>query len=540
MEIRQPAGLLPEGFFANTEEIYAEVASYPVLPPEKIKQYWNAYTTTFRRLFDPSAFRLENFWWHVWGSDKRYLSGPALAKLFREFSDGPTFAPLRRPVHDGVDSVMLGSGRPSHEGTKPEKAQHSQQTPEQDAASSESAKPPTPSSSRPQALHPILKKSRRPSSGRRPTARFASPPASGDQEVDEGNPPSPQKPAASKDMPPPPLPPLQKRKKPATSATTTPKTTATSPLLPEPDQGCVASAASGGQARSTTQATSAKSTRGAIVGGRRIVVSSAASRRKPRVLRRLSSQSSGSDHDQRGTGPATVGAAKHGGNRRRPSSTAPQLPQGSVSPQTGDLGLSAKAAGKRPAGLAAGKDTKPPNPADHSDERSTQQLPASGPQRRPTDSVAAPGVGPKPPEAPQRPQQSRPPVAGFVADSEFANRAPRMIRSRSNNTEGQARHREPGVALLPSRPTSSVAMFTTTAHGQFDSETVTANPVVPEARDIPDSVAFASQPSPSSPLADLPFKPTPPGPAAPIAFGRSRSELALLLQRERSRAGQGS
>jgi hypothetical protein len=58
-----------------------------------------AYTTTFRRLFDPSAFRLEYFWWHVWGSDRlRNLSGPALARLFREFSNGPTFVPLPSPA----------------------------------------------------------------------------------------------------------------------------------------------------------------------------------------------------------------------------------------------------------------------------------------------------------------------------------------------------------------------------------------------------------------------------------------------------------
>ena len=33
--------MMPQGFFGNTQEIYAEVASYPVVPPEKIKQYWN-------------------------------------------------------------------------------------------------------------------------------------------------------------------------------------------------------------------------------------------------------------------------------------------------------------------------------------------------------------------------------------------------------------------------------------------------------------------------------------------------------------------
>ncbi len=36
--------IMPEGFFGNTQEIYAEVASYPVVPPEKIKQYWHGRT----------------------------------------------------------------------------------------------------------------------------------------------------------------------------------------------------------------------------------------------------------------------------------------------------------------------------------------------------------------------------------------------------------------------------------------------------------------------------------------------------------------
>ncbi|KAK3338634.1 hypothetical protein B0T25DRAFT_72297 [Lasiosphaeria hispida] len=93
------AMILPKGILENTSEIYAEVASYPVVPPEKIWQYWNVYTTTFRRLVDPTAYRLENFWWHVWGSDRRNLSGPALARLFEEFSMGPTFVPLRSPAN---------------------------------------------------------------------------------------------------------------------------------------------------------------------------------------------------------------------------------------------------------------------------------------------------------------------------------------------------------------------------------------------------------------------------------------------------------
>lgn len=112
------AMLLPKGLVENTAEVYAEVASYPVIPPEKIYEYWHGtshrspspaslaplmlscslvYTTTFRKLIDPTAHRLENFWWHVWGSDRRYLSGPALARIYEEISKGPTFVPLRGP-----------------------------------------------------------------------------------------------------------------------------------------------------------------------------------------------------------------------------------------------------------------------------------------------------------------------------------------------------------------------------------------------------------------------------------------------------------
>ncbi|KAH8882630.1 hypothetical protein GQ53DRAFT_665433, partial [Thozetella sp. PMI_491] len=89
--------LLPKGFVLNDTGIYDEVASYPVVPPERITKFWGVYTTTFRRLVDPTASRLEYFWWHVWGSDRRYLSGPILAKIFKEISDGPTFVPLRGP-----------------------------------------------------------------------------------------------------------------------------------------------------------------------------------------------------------------------------------------------------------------------------------------------------------------------------------------------------------------------------------------------------------------------------------------------------------
>jgi hypothetical protein len=41
--------VMPRGFFENTQEIYAEIASYPVVPPEKIRQYWNGTSNSSLR-----------------------------------------------------------------------------------------------------------------------------------------------------------------------------------------------------------------------------------------------------------------------------------------------------------------------------------------------------------------------------------------------------------------------------------------------------------------------------------------------------------
>lgn len=62
-----------------------------------------AYTSMYKKLQDPTACRLENFWWHVWGSDKRNLSGKTLATLWKEIASGPTFVPLMAPTgrHNG-------------------------------------------------------------------------------------------------------------------------------------------------------------------------------------------------------------------------------------------------------------------------------------------------------------------------------------------------------------------------------------------------------------------------------------------------------
>ena len=112
-----PPMILPKGIVVNTKNTYKEVAAHLILPEEKIIEYWRGkciamnlfltprscttnapikvYTTTNKNLKDPTACRLEHFWWHVWGSDRRLLSGEKLARLFEDISTGPTFVPLR-------------------------------------------------------------------------------------------------------------------------------------------------------------------------------------------------------------------------------------------------------------------------------------------------------------------------------------------------------------------------------------------------------------------------------------------------------------
>ncbi|KAJ9155146.1 hypothetical protein NKR23_g1986 [Pleurostoma richardsiae] len=113
--------ILPRGIVVNTDHIYDEVAGYTNVPLDKIYEFWHVYTTTQRQLFDPTAQRLENFWWHVWGSDRRHLSGRKLAKLYENISTGPSFAPLRGPLNRYEGPLVPRFSQ--HESDKPHPAQ---------------------------------------------------------------------------------------------------------------------------------------------------------------------------------------------------------------------------------------------------------------------------------------------------------------------------------------------------------------------------------------------------------------------------------
>lgn len=159
---------------------------------------------------DPTAYRLENFWWHVWGSDRRHLSGKTLARLWQQIASGPTSVPLKTPqwpfdlasvsLHEAFLVAVLSQLTPNqisqtqsmYESNRPQLPSGDSNGNQQIEDEASSSKPPsqnlTPSSSRPAPAHPILKKPRGPStSGPRPTARFADVPDSEDEAAQQSS-----------------------------------------------------------------------------------------------------------------------------------------------------------------------------------------------------------------------------------------------------------------------------------------------------------------------------------------------------------------
>ncbi|PHH70149.1 hypothetical protein CDD83_5506 [Cordyceps sp. RAO-2017] len=157
--------MLPKGIVVNTSDIYQEVARYPTVPADKVWEYWHVYTTTNKRLQDPTARRLENFWWHVWGSDRRFLSGRALARLYEDISIGPTIVPLQGPPNrwEGPNALLMTRQMVVAHLVQ-ERDQRRKLAPPPTAKPSDASVKSLSSSnfSKPAAPHPILKKSRAP------------------------------------------------------------------------------------------------------------------------------------------------------------------------------------------------------------------------------------------------------------------------------------------------------------------------------------------------------------------------------------------
>ncbi|RFU32407.1 hypothetical protein B7463_g3920, partial [Scytalidium lignicola] len=171
--------ILPKGIVVNSPGLNLSIEKINQEPLEltDIAKFWKVYTTTQRRLLDPTAERLENYWWRIWGSRQRSLKGATVARLFAHISDGETFMPLRGPPNrDEGGSSLQSTFRHGPGSSSSTTLQLTSPTRRSTASSSIASKGPAPSP------HPILKKSRGPSSsGPRPTARFISPHESQDE-----------------------------------------------------------------------------------------------------------------------------------------------------------------------------------------------------------------------------------------------------------------------------------------------------------------------------------------------------------------------
>ncbi|KAG0645109.1 hypothetical protein D0Z07_9255 [Hyphodiscus hymeniophilus] len=167
------AFILPKGVFKNAANVEGSIESVATQPLDldDIAKFWRVYTTTKRRLLDPTAERLENYWWRIWGSRRRELNGATIARLFAHISDGNSFVPLRGPANRDEGTPPLDRTIRHGPGATSATTIHSQsQTRPSPTSSSTTSKIPAP------MPHPILKKTRGPSStGPRPTARFISP-----------------------------------------------------------------------------------------------------------------------------------------------------------------------------------------------------------------------------------------------------------------------------------------------------------------------------------------------------------------------------
>ncbi|KAK7962534.1 uncharacterized protein PG986_003359 [Apiospora aurea] len=483
--------ILPKGIVMNHDLIYRSVAQYPVVPREQIYEYWHVYTVTCRTLIDPTAQRLENFWWHVLGSNRRELSGKTLARLFEDISKGPTFVRLRGPPnrYEGPDD---DSPSPVAEpaAAQPRKAEPRELGDLKSPAGpieQPKAQPSQSSSSRPPPPHPILKKPRGPStSGPRPTARFVSPPGSEDEGDDQAEPG-----------------PSSSRKKKSQER--------------ESDQ--QGPPATKGERKRPTSTAPKKKTA--------FVASTA--RRRPAMPRRQSSQSS--------TG-ASEAAPKDNGSSlsSRSGSQRPVSPIAERSSKKSTPGaretidkISAKAAGKLPADKLKSAPTHDAAsfrviggtlPVIVQDDKTTSAKPSteqSGHEKEQIDETQRKDT---------KPVKTPPSRQGFAPKPA----APTITRTRSENGPQACGVRD-GLGRVP-------------PHGLISSSTATTSTVAARGTmtDFDDSVRGQAIPgqegrSESTPrsggsLLDSRFAPTPPSTAPSVPLGRSKSQLTLLLERQ--------
>ncbi|KAF9879436.1 hypothetical protein CkaCkLH20_02979 [Colletotrichum karsti] len=494
---------LPKGFVKDDRRIYGDVASLSQpLPSDFIIRMWRLYTTTNLKLVDPTARRLENFWWQVMGSDRCKLRADTLAKIWEHISYGPTFVPLKGSPNrwEGPATPRFNS---QHESDVLYNAQQSGQNvrliSEQSAIKELSA-----SSSRPPPPHPILKKSRGDSkSGPRPTARFVSPHESADEDF-------------------------------KTSEGTSSDSTANSGLemrisaLPSP-------------VKSNKKKTSTPTKR---------FVASAANKRRPVLPRRMSSQSStGSDVMAKDVGSAN--GTKHVGSYNVVHPHAEAGVQNSSVSEGIEPPPSAKALGKRPAKrpnfdspnplksppiieerrepviLQTASRARAPAPLDKSvTERPTQETSTTrheGPKTPTHVPVSSPGL-------------SSPRMVGSFSSSRSVFSAPRMERTASNSDTYRPREASigcPSARGLISAATAKTSTVAAVGHVEIPGE--------PDKRVLEALSTFDEETEPKGTPRRISssshFTPTMPSATPEVPLARTRSQLTLLLEREKERIG---
>ncbi|KAF5680337.1 hypothetical protein FHETE_462 [Fusarium heterosporum] len=485
--------ILPKGIVVNSSNIYKEVADFPFVPPNKVWEYWHVYTTTYKKLKDPTACRLENFWWHVWGSDRRFLKGSSLAKLYEEISVGPTCVPLKGPPNrwEAPDIPPLikqileaAEAQVTPPIPQPEEARPSKPTDSALRTLSSSASKPPPA-------HPILKKARGPSlSGPRPTARFVSP----HESADEDDIPSSGSTAATASEAP-------------VFVTASPKQTAAVHPHKATDSSPIT-------VRKQTQSKKPTSTAEPI--NRETGFGTSKGPRNAPLQRPVpSSVRTSTEHDQLALGINNVVA------KERPR-------------------MSEKARGKQPAA--------PARPASYRKEISKdvieEETRSSPPKDRPHSIHREKGVLPQARSLINLASHGSRRGSGASSRSTFgvgslesgqSHEAPPMSRSQSHGHDQpklQNNIRAPGLFTEATSSTSNVAVtgtildqsgLGTTEFGGLDHTRLEHHtiPVVPPPRNI----------------LDARFTPTPPTTSANVPLGRTKSQLTLLLEREKSRGG---
>ncbi|KAI0476055.1 hypothetical protein GGR56DRAFT_452224 [Xylariaceae sp. FL0804] len=493
---------LPKVIEHNKEKIHGSYALHDAVPLEMIFQGWKTSSTMYRKMLDPNDRRLKNFWWRVYGGNRRYLSGAVIARLVTAILVEPAFVNLRGPPNQYE--------APSPE---PRADQHRHpQTPHREPDRLEKPRPKAeaktlpPSSSN--APHPILKKPREPSaSGPKPTARFVSPQGSDSEEgiTVENDGPSSGSTAVTQSL--------------ESKGTSIPTTREERKKLP------------GSTPKKKTPPT---------------FVASKPSRRRPAMPRRGSSQAASTGASDITSRDVPVSPGLRGGRTPKSPSTinerAGKRSSSNTSMEEAGERLSAKAAGKLPArqGSASASTLSDPD-SGNTGHFQRQQTPghAETPERRDskstraTDENLSKSWGNRS-ETGQIETKRR---QNSVQELSRYGMTPPMNRSRSDIGSPRRTSQETGRGRVT--PQSLVSPSTTivsnaTAQGtiiEFD-ENAPAKAVADVIREQENNPVPAQAFSPRPTTAETPFTPTQPSTTTSVPLGRSKSQLSLLLERQ--------